>query len=193
MLDVLKKSVRDADLDAIHKVGYYGYHNLSAFDACYKYVAEVIGGLPGVTRVLEIGCHRANLVQFLPEPYEYIGFDVSEVAIEEAKMRWTSRRGVCLFQASLETVFDTVSSLEVDVVLSGNCFIYLRPETMVDCVKEYCERTGASYFILYEIDRVKSGSLVKAFELVSQKKIVLDLPNEVVAKRHRKIEVYKIK
>jgi len=42
-------------------------------------------------RVLDIGCGTAEILEFLPEDIQYVGFDASEEYIEQAKQRFAHR------------------------------------------------------------------------------------------------------
>src|SRR5208283_593511 len=64
-----------------------------------SYVSHYLRPRPG-DRILDIGCGPANILNFLPEDIEYVGFDASPEYINSARRRFGSRG---TFQCALIT------------------------------------------------------------------------------------------
>lgn len=85
------------------------------------YVAEYI--VPtGAERILDIGCGTADILQFLPAPVEYIGFDASAHYIDDARVRFGGR-GQFFCQYVNEMTVDALG--QFDIVMANGLIHHL--------------------------------------------------------------------
>ncbi len=63
---------------------------LSSTTAQYRIVNDYIRPSPKM-RLLDIGCGPADILAYLPEDIQYVGFDASQQYVESAKKRFTHR------------------------------------------------------------------------------------------------------
>ena len=73
-------------------------------------------------RILDIGCGTAEILQFLPDDVEYVGFDASPAYIESARTRF-GRRGT--FFAKLVTDADLGTLGQFDLVMAMSVLHHL--------------------------------------------------------------------
>ena len=195
-MDAFAKRIDPQHWTDVYAEGYFDYHNNPAFDDCYMYMALQIhqlrwrADMQKHLRVVEMGCHVANVLRFLKEENHYTGIDVAEGAIEASQTLWKDRKNTEFLKYDLEKIFDSWL-LNADVVLSGNVLVYLTASCRFAFVDDFVKRTGAEYFIFYEVDKVNSSAFKSEYTLLASQRFILDLPNEHTAKGCRRIEVYK--
>jgi cyclopropane fatty-acyl-phospholipid synthase-like methyltransferase len=84
-----------------------------------KELAEKYLNFERVERVLDIGCGTAELLQWIPENVEYVGFDASKVYIKAAQDRYNDRNArfftKCISEVDLHDTepFDLITAVGV--------------------------------------------------------------------------------
>ena len=68
-------------------------------------IQDIVRPRPGA-RILDIGCGPGDVVGFLPEGVEYIGFDESTVYIQSARSRYGDRAGFYQARVGEQTIAD---------------------------------------------------------------------------------------
>jgi len=170
---------------------YYSYLNSKEFkESCFKYIADCIEEIGPNSSILEIGCGLCSLLGLLKNSHPYIGFDLSDVAVKNAKKIWEHREDTEIYVGDFETFLE-YAPLSVDIVLSGNCLIHIKEELREHFVEKYIVDTDAKYFIVYELQSVDTGFMSR-HKLVKKKNFYVDMPNLLEVKKKRKVEVYKV-
>jgi len=193
----LKKILPKEHWDKIHSEnGYYDYMDSSYFiDLCYKYIVEEIISLSSKLersiRLLELGCSHSTILNLLPYEHQYTGFDISEIVIQENKNKWKKRKNSKFICTDFDGYLRDHKS-EQDIILSGNCLIYIKPEKMLEFINDFILGTKAKYFIVYEISRVRTDMLKEKMKLLNSGNFYINMLGLIEAKRKRKIEVYEI-
>lgn len=95
---------------------------IGARDARKKLVNRYYG-LDSVSRILDIGCGTADILEYIPDRIEYVGFDLSEKYIEHAKKKF-NRSNVSFYSEEVSKA--SVNHLgKFDLVLSTGVLHHL--------------------------------------------------------------------
>ena len=68
-------------------------------------------------RILDIGCGTAEILQYLPDDVEYVGFDASPAYIESARTRF-GRRGTFFAKPVTDADLDTLGQFDLVMAMS---------------------------------------------------------------------------
>jgi 2-polyprenyl-3-methyl-5-hydroxy-6-metoxy-1,4-benzoquinol methylase len=102
-------------------------------------------------RVLDVGCGNGALARHLPpEQFEYVGTDISDAAIEEAKKHapWGT-----FYQSSMD---DEPPSGELyDIIIFCEVLVYVDYDTVLQRYRPLLKDDGALVISLYDVWRTK--------------------------------------
>jgi SAM-dependent methyltransferase len=76
-------------------------------------------------RVVDIGCGTALLLKYLPSEVEYVGFDVNERYIQQAKKMWAARPNTSFFLGKLKDLKHHDKFKNVDLFICAGVLHHL--------------------------------------------------------------------
>ena len=122
------------------------YNNLAAFkgDIINSFVAD-----HHITSVIELGCGDGNQLTYLKFP-SYIGFDVSEVAIERCRTLFRNDPGKQFFHVAQARHYQAELSLSLDVI-----YHLIEDETYHSYMMQLFN-SSTQYVIIYACDQEPS-------------------------------------
>jgi len=189
---MFKKNISQELLDDVYNKNYYWYLEHKEFvNNCLKYVSDSIDKLGKNLSILDIGCGHAQLLEVLDDSHYYFGFDLSLNAINDCNKMW-NKRNADFVKCNIEQFTENYKELRLDVVLFGNCLVYIKNEHIIDFVDEFVECVKSKYFVVYDLKRTKTANISNRYKMIDNKDFYVNLDGIKEVKKHRKVEVYEI-
>lgn len=110
---------------------YSGFQSLTSGNARQVYSEQHIKAVSG-SRILDIGCGTADILEFLPASTEYTGFDISEDYIASAKSRF-GRRGNFFCSPVTASLAEQLTGF--DIVLANGVLHHLDDKSALDLLR----------------------------------------------------------
>jgi SAM-dependent methyltransferase len=83
---------------------------------CRTFVRDYFSLVPA-QRILDIGCGTANILKFLPDSVEYVGFDASSEYIDYARKIYQGRKAFFFTKRIEQTDLETLGSFDLVISL----------------------------------------------------------------------------
>jgi ubiquinone/menaquinone biosynthesis C-methylase UbiE len=147
---------------------YSTFQNLVGAKKARRWLVECFWNIKKNCKIIDIGCGTGDILGYLPDGIEYLGFDKSEVCIKQAKNRFSDRAKANFLHGTAEVFLDDCRFHGVDIVLCIGVLHHLDDSEVIETLK-------------FSKKVLKSGGLLLCIEpcfLVHQSKVsewIMDL------------------
>ena len=187
----MQRNLDEEHLDKCYRERYYWYLTDPQFlDTFQKPIADYCACLG--ERVLDVCCGEGALAMRLSSGMKYLGFDASQVAVDNAR----DNARACGMSANASFVKSRCENFGLnvglrDVVVFGgvmHCLIHRDSHRVF--IEEWLHRTEAKAFIIYDLEVFDSSHIQQYWTRRVETIGTVKMPKLPTNKRTRKIEVY---
>jgi SAM-dependent methyltransferase len=179
-----RKGYTGEKLDKMHKAGYYDYLCSDEFKPAYKLISDKFKSA-SCTSILDVGCWNGMFYRVLQEDGfsgEYLGFDLSASAIDEAKIKYGNSN--TLFEVRDWNYFTTSTSF--NGIYFGGVFYYIQEK--VKFIRSYIEHYSPKIIAIQDLQNTDLSEIDSYFKDVETFNLTLNVDvNEARQKRQIKI------
>jgi len=106
---------------------YVFFQNLVGSHKGNKWIAENIWCVSPGQKIIDIGCGPGTVLDYLPQDIEYVGFDISEPYIDNARRKYRCKHNVFFFVSSVSNILENHNPLlnDADIVLCNGLLHHL--------------------------------------------------------------------
>lgn len=186
--NAFKRQQTQTRLDQVHgSENYYWYlYCEETKRKALNPLGDIIQRLGG--SCLDIGCGGGWLANYVGN-IQYTGIDASSEAIRNARENHSDHRQFEVVR--LEDFINQNTNRQFDTLIFGNVlWLLVKSDYYVSIIKQFINCFNSKYFIIYDLQRLKTKDIDNYYECIEAFGIELDIPNIPSIKRYRQVKVY---
>lgn len=183
-----RKGYSQEKLNSMHKNGYYNYLCSDDFLPVYNFIAETIL-FENANSVLDVGCWNGIFYKVLNNKgYKsfYLGFDLSESAINEGKKLYGNNNTKFL----TETWDNFQTDREYHTIYFGGVFYYI--DQKINFIEKFIKQVKPKVIVIQDLQSTNLSEIDKYFEKVETKYFELKM-NVNNQRNLRQVKIIKLK